>query len=62
MWLLINSLSTSMFSMYFSFFEDNSGGRAGVLSIAYIPVSFRGTNVFMNNTGRVLLVSLLIIA
>ena len=41
----------------FSSFEKNKGGRAGVLSVAYLHVSFRGTNVFKNNTGRVLVVS-----
>ena len=40
----------------FSIFEENSGGRGGVVSIAYLSVAFGGTNKFHKNSGYVLLV------
>ena len=43
---------------FLSTFEENSGGRAGVLAIGYLPVTFSGTNLFKNNSGRILVVSI----
>lgn len=40
-----------------STFAENDGGRAGVLSTAYLPLAFHGQNKFYGNMGRVLVVS-----
>lgn len=32
-------------------FVGNVGGRGGILSIAYFPISFYGNTTFINNSG-----------
>ena len=49
-----------MMCVTFSNFDDNDSlGRGGVLSTAYVPIYFGGTVNFRRNIGRSLAVSVL---
>ncbi len=40
-----------------STFYNNDGGRGGVVTTGYLPLAFQGSNRFIGNQGRVLVVS-----
>ena len=46
-----------MFSPHSTFVGNDDGGGGGVLSTAYVPLSFSGHTVFIQNRGRTLVVS-----
>ena len=43
----------------YSEFVGNVGGRGGILSIVYFPISFYGNTTFINNSGPAFRVSII---